>query len=93
MELFKSQPSTQASEEPWWESFKSQPSTQESTQASNFELTQQSQSNQEKDENDDEDDEKVSFYLKIGKYKKFKYMYSYFFSKLIKKWIMLVEIE
>ena len=32
---------------------------------------QQSQSNQEKDENDDENDEKVSFYLKIGKYKKF----------------------
>ena len=71
MELFKSQPSTQASEEPWWESFKSQPSTQESTQASNFELTQQSQSNQGKDENDDKNDEKVSFYLKIGKYKKF----------------------
>ena len=32
---------------------------------------EQSQSNQEKDENDDENDEKVSFYLKIGKYKKF----------------------
>ena len=64
-ESFKSQPSTQTSEEPWWESFKSQlstqESTQESTQASNFELTQQSQSNQEKNENDDEDDEKVSF--------------------------------
>ena len=65
MELFKSQPSTQASEEPWWESFKSQLSTQESTQASNFELTQQSQSNQEKDENDDEDDEKLAFTWKL----------------------------
>ena len=38
-------------------------------------MTQQSQSNQEKDANDDDDNkEKISFYLKLGKHKRFKYM-------------------
>ena len=38
-------------------------------------MTQQSQSNQEKDDNDDDDNKKkISFYLKLGKHKRFKYM-------------------
>ena len=39
-------------------------------------MTQQSQSqdNQEKDDNDDDNKEKISFYLKLGKNKRFKYM-------------------
>ena len=73
--MFKSEPSTQKTEENWWDLFKSQPSTQESTTRS-FEMTQQSQSqsqdNQEKDDNDDDNKEKNSFYLKLGKNKRFK---------------------
>ena len=78
-ESFKSEPSTQKTEEPWSQSFKShssQDSMQEST-ASSFEMTQQyqTQSNEEKDDNDDDEDkEKISFYLKLGKNKRFKYM-------------------
>ena len=73
-------------EEPWWESFKSQ-STQKSTQSTQlqeFKSSQQGEAkaeasssptdNKSDDENEGKEDEKVSFYLKLGKYKKFKYM-------------------
>ena len=69
-------------EELWWESFKSQ-STQKSTQETSFQLsqpsssqqTETSQSQQENDDNGWEDEtEKISFYLKLGKNKKFKFM-------------------
>ena len=76
-------------EEPWWESFKSQSSqkltqstpTQEfyslqaSWQASPQAQTSSSQDdNKSDDEEDKKDDEKISFYLKLGKHKKFKFM-------------------
>ena len=73
-------------EEPWWESFKSQ-STQKSTQSTQlqeFKSSQQGEAkaeasssptdNKSDDENEGKEDEKVNFYLKLGKYKKFKYM-------------------
>ena len=76
-------------EEPWWESFKSQ-STQKTTQETlmqkfyglqaSLQAISQAQASSSQDDNksDDEeekkDDEKISFYLKLGKYKKFKYM-------------------
>ena len=76
-------------EEPWWESFKS-PSTQKSTQESSQMKLFSSQSSlqasssqlrasslQDDDKTDKEEkneDEKISFYLKLGKYKKFKFM-------------------
>ena len=74
-------------EEPWWESFKSQ-STQKSTQNTQLQEFKSSQvkaeasSSQDDNKSDDEeeqkDDKKISFYLKLGKYKKFKYMWFLF---------------
>ena len=77
----------ESKEEQWWESFKSQPLTQTSTQASQkfkyFSLTPDNSQNQESEtegatssqsENPNEDKEKISFYLKLGKSKKFKFM-------------------
>ena len=71
-------------EEPWWESFKSQSSTQKSSQKSEtFQLSQATSSQSSQQENsqsqttekdDKKNDESVTFYLKAGKYKKFKYM-------------------
>ena len=71
-------------EEPWWESVKSQSSTQKSSQKSEtFQLSQATSSQSSQQENTqskttekggEKDDESVSFYLKVGKYKKFKYM-------------------
>ena len=70
-------------EEPWWESFKSQ-STQKSTQNTqlqefkSLQVKAEASSSQDDNKSDDEeeqkDDKKISFYLKLGKYKKFKYM-------------------
>ena len=76
-------------EKPWWESFKSQ-STQKSTQESSQMKLFSSQSSlqasrsqvvasslQDDDKSDKEEkneDEKISFYLKLGKYKEFKFM-------------------
>ena len=70
-------------EEPQWESFKSQ-SIQKSTQDTQLHEFKSSQAKaeasalQDDNKSDDEDDkkelEKISFYLKLGKYKKFKYM-------------------
>ena len=76
-------------QDPWWESFKSQ-STQKSTQESSQMKLFSSQSSlqasssqvgasslQDDDKSDKEEkneDEKISFYLKLGKYKKFKFM-------------------
>ena len=70
-------------DEPWWESFKSQ-STQKSIQASQLQELKSSQpkveasssQDENKSDNDEEKnkDEKNSFYLKLGKCKKFKYM-------------------
>ena len=72
-------------EEPWWESVKSQSSTQKSSQKSEtFQLSQATSSQSSQQENTqskttekggEKDDESVSFYLKVGKYKKFKYMW------------------
>ena len=65
-------------EEPWWESFKSQSSTpaekfyslQTSSQASSQAQAILSQNdNKSDDQEDKKDDEKISFYLKLGKYK------------------------
>ena len=76
-------------QDPWWESLKSQ-STQKSTQESSQMKLFSSQSSlqtsssqvgasslQDDDKSDKEEkneDEKISFYLKLGKYKKFKFM-------------------
>ena len=70
-------------EEPWWESFKSQ-STQklaQDTQLHEFKSSQakaeasaSQDGNKSDDEDDKKEDEKISFYLKLGKYEKFKYM-------------------
>ena len=70
-------------EKPWWESFKSQ-STQKSTQETQLQEYKSSRakaeasSSQDDNRSDDEDekkeDEKISFYLKLGKYKTFKHM-------------------
>ena len=73
-------------EEKWWAAFQSQPSTQTSTSSQGA----SSQKIKEKNDDDDDDDydqtqtqtqtqmqdetEKISFYLKLGKYKKFKFM-------------------
>ena len=73
-------------EEKWWAAFQSQPSTQASTSSQGA----SSQKIEEKNDGDDDDDydqtqtqtqiqtqdetEKISFYLKLGKYKKFKFM-------------------
>ena len=71
-------------EEKWWAAFQSQPSTQASTSSQGA----SSQKIEEKNDDDDDDDydqtqtqtqiqdetEKISFYLKLGKYKKFKFM-------------------
>ena len=76
-------------EEPWWESFKSQStqkSIQESSQLKVFSSSQPSTSqpkaeasslqddNKSDNEVEKDEDEGISFYLKLGKYKKFKYM-------------------
>ena len=76
-------------DKPWWESFKSQ-STQTSSQESfKFKVFSSSQpsssqpkaeasSSQDDNKSDNEEekdeDKKISFYLKLGKYKKIKYM-------------------
>ena len=70
-------------EEPWWESFKSQ-STQKSTQETKLQEFKSSQpkaeasSSQDDNKSDDEEekneDEKIRFYLKLRKFKKFKYI-------------------
>ena len=76
-------------EEPWLESFKSQ-SSQKSTQSTptqefhSLQASSQASSkaqasfsqddNKSDDEEDKKDDEKIRFYLKLGKYKQFKYM-------------------
>ena len=72
--------------EPWWESFKSQSLTQKPSQKSeSFKLSQpsssqtQTEASQYQSENtshQEEQDkgEKISFYLKLGKHKKFKFM-------------------
>ena len=75
--------SDEEEEEPWWESFKSQ-STKKSTQEpQSFQLLQPSSSqkteasqSQQEDDNDDQENEteNISFYLKLGKHKKFKFM-------------------
>ena len=57
-------------------------STQKSTQLKEFKSSQQeakveassSQTDKSDDENESKDDGKISFYLKVGKYKKFRYM-------------------
>ena len=73
----------ESEEEQWWESFKSQPSTQASQKFKYFSLTPDNSQNQESEtegatssrsENPNEDKEKISFYLKLGKSKKFKFM-------------------
>ena len=75
-------------EKPWWESFKSQASQKSSqgTQKQQFYSLQSSlqtnlrgqasssKDNKSDDEEDENDDEKISFYLKVGKYKKFKFV-------------------
>ena len=76
-------------EEPWWESFKSQStqkSTQESSQmklfssqssfqASRSQVGASSLQDDDKSEKEEKNEhEKISFYLKLGKYKKFKFM-------------------
>ena len=75
-------------DKPWWESFKSQStqkSTQESSQLKLFSSSQPSgsqpkaedsslQDDNKSDNKEEKDkDEKISFYLKLEKYKKFKY--------------------
>ena len=70
-------------EEPWWGSFKSQ-STQKSTQETKLQEFKSSQpkaeANSWQDDNESDDhvekneDKKNSFYLKLGKFKKFKYI-------------------
>ena len=67
-------------EEPWWESFKSL-STQklrQDTQQQEFKSSQAKveasstqDGNKSGEEEEKKDDEKISFYLKLGKYKKF----------------------
>ena len=72
-------------EEKWWAAFQSEPSTQASTSSQGT----SSQKIEEKNDDDDDDDdydqtqtqtqiqdetEKISFYLKLGKYKKFEFM-------------------
>ena len=70
---------------PWWESFKSQSSTQKSSQksetlqlsqATSSESSQQenTQSENPNEEGENKDYENISFYIKVGKYKQFKYM-------------------
>ena len=76
-------------EEPWWESFKLQ-SSQKSLQVTQkqqfYSLQSSSQANSKgqasswqdsksDDKEDKNDDEKISFYLKVGKYKKFKILF------------------
>ena len=75
-------------EEPCWESFNLQSSQkssqctqkrkfyslQSSLQANSQGQASSSQDNKSDDEEDKNDDEKISFYLKVGKYKKFKCM-------------------
>ena len=74
--------SDEEEEKPWWESLKSQ-STKNSTQETSFHLsqpsisqqTEASHSQQENDDNAQEDEsKKISFYLKLGKNKKFRFM-------------------
>ena len=70
-------------EGPWWKSFKSQ-STRKSTQEAKLQKFKSSQpkaeasssqdDNKSDDENEKREDEKISFYLKLGKFKKFKYI-------------------
>ena len=72
-------------EDKWWAAFQSEPSTQASTSSQGT----SSQKIEEKNDDDDDDDdydqtqtqtqiqdetEKISFYLKLGKYKKFEFM-------------------
>ena len=72
-------------EEKWWAAFQLEPSTQASTSSQGT----SSQKIEEKNDDDDDDDdydqtqtqtqiqdetEKISFYLKLGKYKKFEFM-------------------
>ena len=74
-------------QEPWWESFKSQSqskSSEKSTKETSFSFSQPSSSQkseashseQENEDNSQQgnESEKISFYLKLGKYKNFKYM-------------------
>ena len=75
-------------EEPWWEFVKSQSSQkssqgtqkqqfyslQSSSQTNSQGQASSSQDNKSDDEEDKNDDEKISFYLKVGKYKKFKFV-------------------
>ena len=72
-------------QEQWWESFSTESTKKdESSQYASSSSQQKvdepesSSSSQPKEEdtkvNDEKDDAKVSFYLKVGKYKKFKYM-------------------
>ena len=75
-------------EEPWWESFKLQSSEkssqgtqkqqfyslQSSSQANSQGQSSSSQDNKSDDEEDKNNNEKISFYFKVGKYKKFKFM-------------------
>ena len=76
-------------DEPWWESFKSQSTqklTQESSQLKLFSSSQPSnlqpkaEASSSRDDNisdkeeEKDEDNKISFYLKLGKCKKFKYM-------------------
>ena len=76
-------------DKPWWESFKSQ-STQKSAQESyqwkvfsssepsssqpKAEASSSQDDNKSDNKEEKDEDEKISFYLKLGKYKKCKYM-------------------
>ena len=76
-------------EKPWWESFKSQltqKSRQELCQLKIFSSSQPSSSqtkaeasslqddNRSDNKDEKDEDDKISFYLKLGRFKKFKYM-------------------
>ena len=89
-------------EEQWWEPFCNESTKKDeswecasSSSQQKEDEPQRSSSSQPKEDDtevdDEEDDAKVSFYLKVDKYKKFKYMRN---SRLdTKTWIMQIEAE
>ena len=66
-------------EEQWWESFCSQSTKKDKSSQPLSSSSQQKETQPEISSSDSlpQDDTKVSFYLKVGKYNKFKYMWFY----------------
>ena len=73
--LQSSQESSQATQKHQFYSLQSSSQANSQGQASSSQDNKSDdEENKNDDDDDDDDDEKISFYLKVGKYKKFKFM-------------------